>query len=378
MNRRTFLQGVAAALTAACTTSPPIEASRGLWHTSDAALAIGPFPEFGPGIFSFDYTANRVTPASPLPHAARPVRIDRTPFSVENESASISAELAVPERDRRAGAVLMIYGSGPAPKEAFDLWAFWFLNAGYAVITYDKRGSGASTGDWRLAGLETLAADARAVLAGAQALGLRDDVYAWGASQAGWVMPQLGAQGLLKGIIMHAGGVTSPGAQILGQVEAELRAYGFPEDEIERARAYYALDTDVSRGRQPWSAINAAFEQAQSAGAEWILAPPAAADAPERTMIRLMADFDAAPHWRANTAPVLAIFGGKDWIVPAEANAAALHAVSSTAEIVTLANANHLMFVAETGLRDEYASLSQVHPDYFRTIARWLSQGATR
>ena len=58
----------------------------------------------------------------------------------------------------------MVYGSGPAPKAAFDLWAMWFLAEGYTVLTYDKRGSGKTAGDWRLTGLEDLAADAAAVL----------------------------------------------------------------------------------------------------------------------------------------------------------------------------------------------------------------------
>lgn len=41
-----------------------------------------------------------------------------------------------------------------------------------------------------------------------------------------------------------------------------------------------------------------------------------------------------------------------------------------------LADANHLMFIAESGVRAEYASRSRVHPDYFASIASWLDARA--
>lgn len=301
--------GLAGCAGSASTQTP----GRGLWRDSAGGFAIGAFPEYGAGLFAFDYAALRMGPVSAGEHGRwrmsstldgagaplaevvaegralrvgdrqlAPVRVERTPFAATSEVA-LSAELSVPAGRRARRTVLMIYGSGPAPKEAFDPWAFWFLSQGFAVVAYDKRGSGASGGDWRTAGLEQLAADARAVIEGARAFPAPAPMIAWGASQAGWIMPQLGALGLIDGMVMHAGSAQRPGEQILAAVEAELRAYGFADDEIARARAYYALDTGVSRGARPWSEIDAAYRQATESGAEWILAPPAAADAPERT-----------------------------------------------------------------------------------------------
>jgi len=381
---------------------------RGLWRDRLGAFAIGRFPEFGPGLFAFDYADQRVGPLAvdernggwtmastlngqgpPLrsigsrlgrlltqERVLEPVPIRRAAFEVQAGEITIAGEIASIEGIEPRATLLMIYGSGGAVKEAFDPWAFWFLQSGFAVVTTDKRGTGRSGGDWRVSGLEELAADAAAVARHAKRTYPRKPLVAWGASQAGWIMPQLGAVGLIDRIMMHAGSALTPKAQIVAAVVAELAAYGFPPEEIERARHYYSLDVEVSRGARSWNEIQQAYTVARNSGAEWILAPPAAADANERILIRRMADFDPEPYWRANRAPVLAIFGGKDWVVPAPANLSALRSMvppEGALTTVVLPEANHLMFRAQTGVTAEYGSLSQVEPDYFRTMSSWLA-----
>jgi pimeloyl-ACP methyl ester carboxylesterase len=96
-------------------------------------------------------------------------------------------------------------------------------------------------------------------------------------------------------------------------------------------------------------------------------------------MIRLMADFDPAPYWRANKAPTLALFGGKDLTVPAAANRSLLESMAPAGvdlKALTLPSANHLMFTAQTGVRSEYATLSRIDPGYFSAIASWLAECA--
>lgn len=91
--------------------------------------------------------------------------------------------------------------------------------------------------------------------------------------------------------------------------------------------------------------------------------------------------FDPAPYWRRVRVPLLAIFGGKDRIVPAEENRGKLEsflaeAGNHAAEIVTLENDNHLNMLARTGVRAEYATLNRFDPVYFKTLTRFLDQTA--
>jgi alpha/beta superfamily hydrolase len=70
-------------------------------------------------------------------------------------------------------------------------FARFLIRHGMAVLTYDKRGVGGSTGDWNTASFEELASD---VVAGFRYMKTRDDIDSThigllGVSQAGWVMP---------------------------------------------------------------------------------------------------------------------------------------------------------------------------------------------
>ncbi len=83
------------------------------------------------------------------------------------------------------------HGSG-AENRAFILpFARFLVRRGMAVLGYDKRGVGGSTGDWQTASFDVLAGD---VVAAFEYLKTRPDIDATqvgllGVSQAGWVMP---------------------------------------------------------------------------------------------------------------------------------------------------------------------------------------------
>ena len=101
--------------------------------------------------------------------------------------------LATPVRDEALAAVVLVGGSGPSDRDNgtyFPPIREHLADAGIAVLSYDKRGVGSSSGDWLDSTLDDLAADATAALC---FLGAQPEVRAGtagllGHSEGGWVV----------------------------------------------------------------------------------------------------------------------------------------------------------------------------------------------
>jgi pimeloyl-ACP methyl ester carboxylesterase len=322
----------------------------GVYRKDDGGIvAIGEMHEFGRDEIFVDYTSGQTGPLFPLeegrmgigraigdkgPPPARvlarkngevtlegqPLRgieVVRQVFQLKNGAVKLAGELTRP-KEKSKGVLVFVHGSGDGPRRAYDLWSNFFLSCGWAVVVFDKRGSGESTGDWHDANFVTLADDVRKVLnwtRGQKELaGLK--VALWGASQAGWIIPQLTAENAVDFAIVQAGPSTPVDDFLRQTLESELGAYGFPPDEIARAVRYYDLDVAVSRGSKPFPEIEKAYADAAAAGAEWLLKPPDPLNAPDRRFMAAISGFDPAAFWRKTRTPLLILFGGKDHIVP--------------------------------------------------------------
>jgi uncharacterized protein len=123
----------------------------------------------------------------------------RLPLVTERATLSsggirLAARLVRPSGRGPFPAVVIVPGSVPAHVDTYDLWALFFASRGFAVLSYDKRGVGASTGHYVRAAtdanLRALAGDA---LVGVDWLRRRHDIDATriglsGGSQAGWTI----------------------------------------------------------------------------------------------------------------------------------------------------------------------------------------------
>ena len=116
--------------------------------------------------------------------------------------------------------------------------ARWFAEHGVAALTYDKRGVGASTGDFRTVAFTDLAADGLAAVA---VLKARPDVDSkrigvWGLSQGGWLGPLAASQSKdIAFVIAVSGPGVSPGEQMIFYYGNLLRERGFSDGEVTEA-----------------------------------------------------------------------------------------------------------------------------------------------
>ena len=136
-------------------------------------------------------------------------------------------------------------------------WALGYLYAarGFAVLSYDKRGVGKSTGNWGEASFEDLADDA---VAAARFLQGRAGIAAnqigfWGLSQGGWIAPLAASRfpDAAFAIALSGGGL-SPAEQELFDSEYELSKAGYAANEVNDALAFQKLKNEIIASRDKW------------------------------------------------------------------------------------------------------------------------------
>src|SRR5262245_11956842 len=149
------------------------------------------------------------------------------PITFRSGDATLAGALFVPDDGRRHPAIVLFHGSGPEPRNTF--MARWFAEHGVAALTYDKRGVGASTGDFRAVSFTALAADGLAAVA---LLKARSDVDSarigvWGLSQGGWLGPLAASRSAdVAFVIAVSGPGVTPAEQMVFYYANQLRERG--------------------------------------------------------------------------------------------------------------------------------------------------------
>lgn len=280
-------------------------------------------------------------------------------------------------------AMILVHGSGAENREYMLPFARFLIRHGMAVLAYDKRGVGESTGDWNTASFDDLAAD---VVAAFEYLKSRIDIDAaqigvLGVSQAGWIMPIAAARARDLAFLISISGAGVPVAETtIDQARNEMAAGGMPAQAVEQIvelmrRQYHFAET--GQGWERYAALR------ETLAARMGGAPPASFPGtpghPYWQVIRRLYLYDPAPTLRQLRVPTLAIFGELDNNIVADKNKDAWEAALKAAgnldySLHVLPKANHLQFEAKVGSNAEMASLQRFVPAYFETVHDWLSK----
>jgi len=227
----------------------------------------------------------------------------------------LAGTLYGPAGPGRHPAVALVYGSGKETRDYDGMGstlARHFARNGFACLTWDKPGCGKSTGDFNK---QTLPDRAEEALAAVRFLRARDDVQPdrvglWGHSQGGIVIPQAAALSGEVAFLIEVSGWQGPGwEQDIVRVEAELRAAGFLQADIDEATAFARRRMDMIRGTGSFGEFDKIQNAAKSA--RWF----GHVHYCDRTLFysgRRTVGFDTGPAWEKVHCPVLAIYGGKD------------------------------------------------------------------
>ena len=191
-------------------------------------------------------------------------------ITLRNGDVTLAATLLSPATKGKHPAVVYIPGSGgdyTSRDQSLFREYHQLISNGIAVLVYDKRGTGGSSGDWQRSSFESLAGDA---LAGVAFLKARKDINpkqigVWGFSQGATIAPYAASisKDVAFVIMMSGGGISAAEAE-KGQQLASMRARKLSEDEIKEALAFMQLQFDAVRSQAGWEKFQAAIPAAQN------------------------------------------------------------------------------------------------------------------
>jgi uncharacterized protein len=318
------------------------------------------------------------------PRIARRVEIERhEELRFSNGDVQLSGTLISPVKGDRHPAMILVHGSGPATREQILPSARHLVRRGMAILAYDKRGAGGSTGDWNTASFDDLAGD---VVAAFEYLKTRSDIDRsqiglFGVSQAGWIMPLAAVRAKDMAFLISISGAGVPAAETtIDQAQNEMRASGMRPQGIEQILGLMKLQYRFARTGEGWDEYTEARAKiATRLGGTPPETFPGVPDHPSWQFIRGMYFYDPAPTLRRLQTPVLAIFGELDNNILAEKNRNAWEAALKAGgnrdyTLRTLPKANHIQLEAKVGNNAEMPSLQRFVPAYFSTVREWLAK----
>lgn len=319
-----------------------------------------------------------------------PLRQEEVIF--KNGDVTLAGTLVTPAtpvtKSRRRPAVVFTHGGGAQLREV--MWGLGYLYAarGFAVLSYDKRGVGKSTGNWREASFEDLADDA---VAAAKFLQSRSDIDRkgigfWGLSQGGWIAPLAASRlpGAAFAVALSGGGL-SPAQTELFDTEYELTKAGYSADEVKEAVAWQRLKNEIissPSANEKWDEYTRV--RAIAKDKKWFrhrgidVYGAEKRDDPFWTHMRLSYTYDPAPTLRASKAPLLAIFGELDTPEGVKAQVSAIKQILDPAGrkdylVRVYPNGSHNLMEVPPDNPNESVRLKRFPPGFFETMVDWTT-----
>ncbi|WP_298504674.1 alpha/beta hydrolase [uncultured Maribacter sp.] len=333
------------------------------------------------------------TPKKPYPYYEEEVV-----FLNKKANITLAGTLTLPKKEGKFPAVILISGSGPQNRneEILDHKPFLILSdyltkKGIAVLRYDDRGFGASTGNHSLANSADFASDAESAFT---FLKTRKEIVPTkigliGHSEGGLIAPMVAAKSKELGFIVLLAGVGTKGDKLLlAQQELIARASGISEKDIENSKAINSSIFDLAQqfDNQDSLKINIR-KQLEIAISDGKITPP---DGNSEQFINRTTKQITSP-WmlyflKCNpkeslnkvSCPVLAVNGAKDLQVPPKENLNAIKQAlndGGNKNITTTEypNLNHLFQECVTGLPSEYGLIEQTFsPKVMLDITEWI------
>ena len=344
------------------------------------------------------------TSARPQDPKDFPYQQEEVTFSNPSAGHSLSGTLSLPANGKASKIVVLITGSGPQNRNAelavynhrpFLVLSDYLTRQGIAVLRYDDRGVGKSTGVFNTATTADFADDAEAAV---NYIFSRPDLKDMtiglaGHSEGGMIAPIVASRNpRVKFLVLMA----APGIPInelyAQQIEQTMKLAGTPAEEAAKKTATNLRIFTAMKEVADLPPAQAALAVELALRREFDLLPIEALDSETKAIaiqttlanynlpwFRYFIAFDPALYLSKIKCPVLAINGVLDFQVAAAANLAGIKAALEKAgnkkmEMVPMEGLNHLFQKANTGAAAEYGSIEEsFNPAALQKISAWIN-----
>ena len=331
-------------------------------------------------------------PTEPFPY-----QVESVSFSNAAAGVDLGGTLTIPEGAGPFPAAILISGSGPqdrdetiAAHKPFWILADYLSRNGIAVLRFDDRGVGESTGEFWEATARDHADDAWAAF---QFLLTRQEIAAnligyIGHSEGGLSAPMIAADHTEVAFVVLMAAPGLSGEEILFlQTELISRAAGVTADVIANTIELNGQIYEIIKSESDLGTAQArTFELIESLDDQFIASLGTTKEVMRDQLrpfftpwFKFFLTYDPRPVLeRISATPILAVNGNKDLQVPSEENLRAIDQALTNAgngnfETVEFGNLNHLFQTSETGNIDEYAQIEEtIAPVVLNKIARWI------
>lgn len=331
-------------------------------------------------------------PVSPIPY-----REEAITFSNSMAKVELAGTLTLPKGPGPFPAAILIAGSGPHDRDEalaghrpFLIIADSLTRNGIAVLRYDKRGIGGSTGSVDNSTTLDFAADVQAAIS---YLKSRKEIDAkriglLGHSEGAMIAPYVANHAQdISWLVLLAPPATPGEETLINQSNLIGQVGGLTEGQLLASLTFdrEAYDLVRKQGNDPAATAAKLKSMLKESGLDAAM-PPAALETQLRMLtspwFRFFLDYDPVPELRALKTPTLALYGQKDLQVPVKFNMAPFKQALESAgnkdfDVKELPELNHLFQHAYSGSPAEYAAIEETFaPEALRILSDWIARHA--
>jgi len=322
-------------------------------------------------------------------HAVSSPEVISQDIQFANGEAHLAGTVYLPKNGAHLPGVVVLHHAGAPTRDAglYRHLREGLPTMGFAVLIYDRRGSGRSGGELQKVDYETLADDA---IAGQHALAKLSRIDStrigfWGLSQGGWLAVLAAGRSPDAAFAISVSALLVTAAEQMEFATSNLLTVrGYPQSDVREMLEARRAWIGYLHGANSRDAAAKALRKAQSKPWFDLVYLPRASQLPsdpEHDASRRRLDDDPVAAVLRARVPLLFIYGDSDPWVPVEKSVERLQSLSQrqpNIEYAVIANADHEIMIPgnETMQADAETTRNKAPqtPAYFMSLGAWLSR----